>query len=403
LPKPKPTPAAGLLSSSGSGDAPQRIAGTRQFEAPPVKARRSDPAPQILLQADADEPTLQGTVAPSMAILSRVLNRRTFVRPPETKERAIPSQPVLVDAPPPLLGDARTIVTSNKLPLDRPPVLPAPSGMPATAAGDARASTPPESVSTVRGSGTDGANIVSLPSRALPLAETIVIPRVRFTTSGGGDAFLGEHGAQNGAFAAGAGTGVAGAGGDGAADGSGSASGGVAGSGSSLWTRNGDTPPLRGELDSTVRGFVVTQTNSFIPGAAGLLAGRPVYTIYIATGEGREWVLQYCLPAAQGNAAAAERNGNVVALGGITPLDAPRAAVIFRPVLRFKARVRYAFLHGTINTSGKIEDLSVAGPAALDNGKVVLDAVRQWEFRPAAKDGAPVAVEVLICIPYTPA
>jgi hypothetical protein len=144
---------------------------------------------------------------------------------------------------------------------------------------------------------------------------------------------------------------------------------------------------------------VITQSNSYIPGSANLLTGRPVYTVYVPVDSGKEWVMQYCIPAGSGDGRAAARNGNVLQLGSVSPLIAPYAFAIFRPAVRLKPGVRYAFLHGFINVAGRFADLKEVGDVNLDNGEAVVRAVKGWEFEPASKDGVPVGVEVLICIP----
>jgi hypothetical protein len=56
-------------------------------------------------------------------------------------------------------------------------------------------------------------------------------------------------------------------------------------------------------------------------------------------------------------------------------------------------------VHGFIDESGRFQGLSVAFPPAFPHAQFVLDALRQWQFRPAAQDGQPIKVEVLLIVP----
>jgi hypothetical protein len=88
-----------------------------------------------------------------------------------------------------------------------------------------------------------------------------------------------------------------------------------------------------------------------------------------------------------------------VQLGNVTPLSAPFAFVIIRPNVRFRGGARYGFVHAFVNAEGRFDRMTEVGQPAIENIDVVLESLQQWEFRPAAKDGAPALVEVLLCIP----
>lgn len=147
--------------------------------------------------------------------------------------------------------------------------------------------------------------------------------------------------------------------------------------------------------------MAITNAESGIPGAVGLMKGRPVYTVYVPMGTIRDWVLQYAAIEHAG-AGSRPRNGTVVSLDQPAPLSAPFAFTVQRPELKFKGDGRYAFVHGFINAGGKFESLQVVGTTGFENPENVLGNLIQWEFRPAMKDGVPIAVEVLLCVPNTP-
>jgi hypothetical protein len=142
---------------------------------------------------------------------------------------------------------------------------------------------------------------------------------------------------------------------------------------------------------------VVTQNAGVIPGSAEFLRGRPVYSVYLHAGDKKDWILQYCLPASD---EAPRKNSVVIRLSDPAQVGGPYAVVMLRPAVTFAAPdIRYAMVHGFINKDGHFEQLSEVGDRALKNMPELLQALAAWEFRPATKDGAPVMVEVLLCIP----
>ena len=56
-------------------------------------------------------------------------------------------------------------------------------------------------------------------------------------------------------------------------------------------------------------------------------------------------------------------------------------------------------LHGLVNTEGRFEKLALVLPGEFPGKDLLLSSLRQWEFRPAKRDGQSIAVEVLLIIP----
>jgi len=52
-----------------------------------------------------------------------------------------------------------------------------------------------------------------------------------------------------------------------------------------------------------------------------------------------------------------------------------------------------------VNQAGRFESLAIAFPPGFPEAQFVLDSLKQWQFRPAARDGKPERVEVLLIIP----
>jgi hypothetical protein len=124
------------------------------------------------------------------------------------------------------------------------------------------------------------------------------------------------------------------------------------------------------------------------PEAAGILADRLAYTVYLHVGQTKSWILQYCLPR------SAQAAGNTV-----RP-DAPWPYLMVTPHLSPDDYDADALLiHGFINALGQFEKLAVVFPAQFTQSKFVLTALQQWQFRPASQNGQSTVVEVLLIIP----
>lgn len=114
------------------------------------------------------------------------------------------------------------------------------------------------------------------------------------------------------------------------------------------------------------------------------------YTVYLHVGLAKAWILQYSLP----------RNTDADSGGAASPLVAPWPFNIVRPNLAPGSIDTDALLvHGFINSTGRFEGLEVVFPPAFPQAQFVLQALSEWQFRPAAMGGKPARVEVVIVIP----
>ena len=438
---------AALTPPTGTPAAPAPALATKQFRMPEQYVLK--PVPQTLVQLELP-PTLdshQQLRVPALVILSDASVRRPppkpFIAPPPKNSTApVPSE-VALDMHAPILEAGPGYAKMTDVLKRANPNLPTPVGAMAPVAGN-QPSVPSKQAANVTGNEpSDAVNIVSVPDHPIPLASAIVLPplnQVASSLPGGlgtqdgpgatgvnGKAQAGGATAVNteGTVPAGSGlhpesassggnrkTGAAPAGpgsGNSAAGGAGSSS----NAGANLGTRNGagtaasgaeagagsktgsQDPVKINRAKDGQYGLAVVQSSSGVPGSAGLLKGRPVFSVYLAIGARKEWILQYCLPADSSKQAPAQ----VVQLSNVSPVGAPYAFTIVRPIIHLSYGARYGFVHGFVNTSGKFERLSEAGEPVIDNIAALLGALEQWEFRPASKDGVPTEVEVLLCIP----
>ncbi len=148
--------------------------------------------------------------------------------------------------------------------------------------------------------------------------------------------------------------------------------------------------PIDGQFGVVVVG---SSMEDKYPETAEVWSGRMAYTVYLHVGLPRSWILQYSLSRADDAAAA----------GNIAHLEAPWPYNIVRPNIAPDAVDADALMvHGFVNQAGRFEALAVAYPPQFAQAKFVLDALAQWQFRPATQNGQNVKVEVLLVIPQGP-
>ena len=89
-----------------------------------------------------------------------------------------------------------------------------------------------------------------------------------------------------------------------------------------------------------------------------------------------------------------------VALAGVNGVDVPTC--IFCPIPGYSDRGRAAKIHGTIVLSvlvsedGRAETIAIARGLGFGLTQIAIDDVSEWRFKPATKEGKPVAVVVPI-------
>jgi hypothetical protein len=145
------------------------------------------------------------------------------------------------------------------------------------------------------------------------------------------------------------------------------------------------TRPKEGQFGSVVIGSSLTEK---YPETAELWSGRLSYTVYLPVGLAKSWILQYSLSRADSVA------------GATTRAEAPWPYNIVRPnIAPGMIDADALMIHGFVNQAGRFEGLSIAFPPEFAQAQFVLNALSQWEFRPATQNGQNVRVEVLLIIP----
>jgi hypothetical protein len=135
---------------------------------------------------------------------------------------------------------------------------------------------------------------------------------------------------------------------------------------------------------------VSTSLEDRYPEMEGLWSGRLVYTVHLNVGLPHSWILEYSLP----------RTAEAAAAGSVAHLEAPWPYSIVRPDLAPSSIGADALIvNGFINKDGRFEKLIPIIPPTFPLSDFVLHCLQEWQFRPAAQDGHPTRVEVMLIIP----
>jgi hypothetical protein len=418
----KPLPAKAESAALIAPVVPEPAPKVRRAFTPPAhielpKVENALPNAPVILQTENRRVTLPKEIsAPAVAAWARhFAPRREFVAPGRTQPK--PVQPRL-DAPPRLAVSnrasapgalnvvlARSPNTNPVLPLPDSAVVPvrAPGGDNTEDAGE---------LGTSKGEAAQ--LIVISPVTAAPgsMAEAPRglrnVPPAGDPNSPGGKGASGGNGSAQ-ASATGAAAlashGGGNANGNGNGNGSGNGTGGRGGPGGAERSLPGlstavITPEPRIRIANPPSGnFDVVVTQSALPPVLqelGIsLTGSPVFTVYLKVGDDREWLLQYCLPVAS----KPVTNPYEIFVGAPTPIvpPYPLSTVIPKSIVGRHSTGSVAF-HGRLTATGAFLNLELR-PQKSALGLQILPMLEDWRFRPAAVDGRPSEVEILLVVP----
>ena len=87
-------------------------------------------------------------------------------------------------------------------------------------------------------------------------------------------------------------------------------------------------------------------------------------------------------------------------VGGYAHIEAPWPTEMVVPNLAPGSINADAVLaHGFLNKEGRFEKLAIVFPPQCPLAEFILEALRQWQFRPATQSGQNAMLEVLMIIP----
>jgi hypothetical protein len=140
--------------------------------------------------------------------------------------------------------------------------------------------------------------------------------------------------------------------------------------------------------------MVVIQSSPDETMPAGLLSGKPVYTVYLPVGDTKDWVMHF----SAANSSTVQKGG-FVQLPDPRPLNAPYPKVTVRPTEPLSSTGPYLLVRGSIDETGAFQNLQLLGP--LQTGAAaLLEALSRWRFRPATRGAnAPEKVQMVLAIP----
>jgi hypothetical protein len=148
--------------------------------------------------------------------------------------------------------------------------------------------------------------------------------------------------------------------------------------------------------------LVIAQTSlsDVFAGAKGVLRGEQVETVYIQVGTAKEWILQFCEITEGPSKGPSAQQAGVFMIEDIgSPLSAPFPSITVRPPSPIMPKAAYVMLHGYITQAGEFDGLEIIGARFRSLLPMLRPTLSKWRFRPAARDGKPVRVEVLLLIP----
>jgi hypothetical protein len=193
-----------------------------------------------------------------------------------------------------------------------------------------------------------------------------------------------------------------GGGGNSGSPGSVSISGGVGGSGENML----DAAIVR-DMVFAVPSTVILRKNALVVSAGpiggggldayGALHCGKIYTVFLAM-PGKSWTLQYC-QSGHVAAPAQTRSGVIHMEQGLVPPDVESRFDFKRLPVPFEKKNKPIVLQGVIQDDGTVADLKIYQSIVPQMDEAARVAFSHFKFKPALKDGKPVAVDILVGIP----
>lgn len=371
------------------------------------QAVEAPPGPQTLVQPDIPKPlTLIAEIPVPTVVVWNAANdpAKTIVAPLPQKPPVSVLKPSL-QKPNQEANLAEIAIPASAMPMPAQPILPSTTS-PVVVQGPKP--TPPAPVTTAAGSAQPTkANVMSLSDHHMA-SGAVTLPPVH------------QSALKNspGALAPGLAKAPATAGhGDPSANGSGKAMSKAAGSGSSQSSgratdsddpsgdgqgdksgsglgNHSSTTHIRRQMDGRFGSVIVgSSLEEMYPETAQIWSGRLAYTVYVPVGLAKNWILQFSL----------SRADNAAQGGNVAHIDAPWPYSIVRPnIAPGSIDADALMVHGFVSPAGRFETLTVVFPPEFPQAQFVLNALSQWQFRPATQNGQNVKVEVLLIIPEIP-
>ena len=137
----------------------------------------------------------------------------------------------------------------------------------------------------------------------------------------------------------------------------------------------------------------------------GVFSNEKTYTVYLDARKTTDdpamaWTLQYA--PLQGTADVPNSDGANRGARGMTP-----PYVIFKEIPQWPPELinrysdRVIVVSATITTEGKLDQMLIVESPDDALTEAIAEALNKWTFRPAQRDGRPVAVKIMLGIPLS--
>jgi len=367
----------------------------------------------------ATAPTLAATIAAMPTSLPPATVAHPHLAVPLNESRPMQAQVVIGQVSAPSLSAANVATATNLGDSFQAGQAAAPAAPPSD--GDASGSGKASKNNVVQTAG-DGSGIVVIGVDPAEAAALVNLPPGNrwgdFTIAPGG----GQPGAVGGSDHGmpGAGSSLSGAGGDripGVGPGYSGGGGGNSGSSGSVSITGATGGKGESMLDATilrdmvyaVPSTLVLRKNALVVSAGpmggggldayGALRCGKIYTVFISM-PGRSWTLQFCQSGGSPARQEAQSRSSVIHLEqGLLPPDVEIRFDFKRLPVPFEKKNKPIVLRGVIKDDGTVDDLKVYQSIVPQMDEAARVAFSHFKFKPAMKEGKPVAVDILVGIP----
>lgn len=134
-------------------------------------------------------------------------------------------------------------------------------------------------------------------------------------------------------------------------------------------------------------------------GTYGALHCGKIYSIFLAM-PGKNWAMEYCVKSDVPEKSTSETRSTVIHLErGLVPPDAEARFDFRRLPLPPEKAHKMIVLKGTLRDDGSVENIELYQGVLPQMDEAAQVAFSQWKFKPALRDGKPIAVEILVGVP----
>jgi hypothetical protein len=150
--------------------------------------------------------------------------------------------------------------------------------------------------------------------------------------------------------------------------------------------------PANGSFDVVI---LQSRATDDLLDVGGTLSGSPVYTVYLAVGDRKEWRLEYCVPTVRRPGTPAYQRS----IEDGSPVMPPYALSTAIPTgILTRVATRQLVFHGFLGSNGTLQDMN-AHTADDPLASQILALLGEWRFRPATRSDKAIDIEVLLVIP----